>query len=147
MTTLAADKSERIHGLTQTNNSHIKRSYDMPAMLILSEEGKIFYANKEAGELLDLSPKQLSKLHISKVILELINMDLLEEGKKRVNAYLRFLSRIGYKFELCNLHGKRFSGVLFFNDIDLHGRHSVVVLIYPDSKVYSNVIYQFNEGE
>ncbi|SEQ98757.1 hypothetical protein SAMN05421690_100521 [Nitrosomonas sp. Nm51] len=139
MTTLSVDKAERACDLTQVKDCNITRSCAIPAMLMLSGDGKILYVNKEAEKLLNFPAKQRHKLHISKVILALGKVDLLEKSKDRVNTFLRFLSRIGYRFKLCSFNGKRFTGELFFNDIDLDGCHNVVVLIYPDARASSNM--------
>ncbi|SEN37357.1 PAS domain-containing protein [Nitrosomonas marina] len=149
MDTQSIDKAERINGLVQTKDYSSMQTItsNRPAMLMLSEDGKIFYVNKEAKKLLNFPPHQLHKLHISEVILTLRKIKLLEKNRDRVNTVLHFLSRIGYKFKLCSLNGKTFTGELFFNDIDLHDRHNIAVIIYPDSTVNSNVIYKYYEGE
>lgn len=101
------------------------------AVLILAENGVIVYANHEAEELLTISSGQIRKLHISRVISALKKIDLLDSDKKRVNAYLRFLSRIGHKFKLRNLSGSEFCGELFFSDIESANQHVVAVKIQP----------------
>ncbi len=88
-------------------------------------------ANHEAEELLTISSGQIHKIHISRIISALGKTDLLDSDKKRVNAYLRFLSRIGHKFKLRSLSGIEFTGELFFSDIEFINQHTVVVKIQP----------------
>ena len=101
------------------------------AMLILTEDGVIVDANHEAEELLTISSGQIHKLHVSRIISALGKIDLLDSDKKRVNAYLRFLSRIGHKFKLRSLSGTEFSGELFFSDIESIHQHTIAVKIQP----------------
>lgn len=101
------------------------------AMLILTENGVIVDANHKAEELLTISSGQSHKLHVSRIISALGKIDLLDSDKKRVNAYLRFLSRIGHKFKLRSLSGTEFSGELFFSDIESTNRHAIAVKIQP----------------
>ena len=101
------------------------------AMLILTEDGVIVDANHEAEELLTISSGQIHKLHVSRIISALGKIDLLDSDKKRVNAYLRFLSRIGHKFKLSSLSGTEFSGELFFSDIESIHQHTIAVKIQP----------------
>jgi hypothetical protein len=107
--------------------SGVKRS----AMLKLAENGVIIDANFEAEELLTISSGQTRKLHISRIVSALRKIDLLDSNKKRVNAYLRFLSRIGHKFKLRSLSGTEFFGELFFSDIESANQHIIVVKIQP----------------
>lgn len=101
------------------------------AMLILTENGVIVDANHEAEELLTISSGQIHKIHISRIISALGKTDLLDSDKKRVNAYLRFLSRIGHKFKLRSLSGIEFTGELFFSDIESIHQHTITVKIQP----------------
>ncbi len=106
-------------------------SPDGYATLILSETGMIIDANHAGKKLLDISPKQTRRLHISQIIPTLTKTDLLDKHEKRVNTYLRFLSRIGYRFKLRNLSGAEFFGELFFSDIDSPHQHRIAVKIQP----------------
>lgn len=101
------------------------------AMLILTKNGVIVDANHKAEELLTISSGQSHKLHVSRIISALGKIDLLDSDKKRVNAYLRFLSRIGHKFKLRSLSGIEFTGELFFSDIESTNRHAIAVKIQP----------------
>ena len=102
---------------------NVNRHRDTPAILMLSGDGIILNTNKEGAALLGYS-EHSSKLHVSKVIPQLTKIDLLEDGN-RVNSYLRFLSRIGRRFEVIGLNGTRFMGELYFNDIKVSYKHQM----------------------
>ncbi|HBV21525.1 MAG TPA: hypothetical protein PKM20_03890 [Nitrosomonas sp.] len=104
-----------------------------PVILMLSEDGVILDTNDEGTRLLDFSPGQANRLHISRVVPQLAEIDLLEDGE-RVNTYLRFLSRIGRHFEVIGMNGAHFSGELYFNDINTFDKHQIIVMIYPIHK-------------
>jgi len=99
------------------------------AVLILSEDGVIQDCSKEGAKLLGYIPNNLIKLHISKLLPKLLEIDLLKA--QRINPYLRFLSRIGHQFELVEMNGKRSVGQIFLSDIDNEDGHQLVVLINP----------------
>ncbi|SFL31874.1 hypothetical protein SAMN05216302_10607 [Nitrosomonas aestuarii] len=120
---------------------NVNRHRDTPAILMLSGDGIILNTNKEGAALLGYS-EHSSKLHVSKVIPQLTKIDLLEDGN-RVNSYLRFLSRIGRRFEVIGLNGTRFMGELYFNDIKVSYKHQIIVMIFPvyhDSKKSAHLI-------
>ncbi|SER20475.1 hypothetical protein SAMN05421690_101255 [Nitrosomonas sp. Nm51] len=104
-----------------------------PAIFMLSEDGVILETNDEGARLLDYSPGQVDKPHISRVIPQLAEIDLLEDGE-RVNTYLRFLSRIGRHFNVTGMNGAHFSGELYFNDTNTFDQHRIIVTIYPVHK-------------
>lgn len=116
----------------QIRNDSAPSAVTQVATLILAENGVIVDANHEAEELLTISSGQIHQLHISRIISALRKIDLLDSDKKRVNAYLRFLSRIGHKFKLRSLSGAEFSGELFFSDIESASRHTIAVKIQPE---------------
>ena len=107
--------------------SQITTSELQSASNLTEKSGK----NHEAEELLTISSGQIHQLHISRIISALGKIDLLDSDKKRVNAYLRFLSRIGHKFKLRSLSGTEFSGELFFSDIESIHQHTIAVKIQP----------------
>ncbi|MBX3630729.1 MAG: hypothetical protein KF908_12645 [Nitrosomonas sp.] len=124
-----AEKNQ--HPAVQTRRDHLHCSPDGYATLILSDTGMIVGANRAGKKLLDISSKQTYRLHISQIILALTKTDLLDKHEKRVNTYLRFLSRIGYRFKLRDLSGAEFFGELFFSDIDSPHQHRIAVKIQP----------------
>ena len=103
---------------------------DEAAIFMLSEDGMILDANKDAVRLLGHSTTQSNGQHISRIIPQLANVDLLEDGE-RVNSYLRYLSRIGHYFKVIGMNGMHFSGESYFNDIKVFNQHQIIVMIYP----------------
>jgi len=117
----------------QTNlyhKSQAQKNQDEAAVFILSNDGAIIDANPEGIQLLGCSPSQsdFKQQHISNVLPKLNEVDLLEKNEKRVNPYLRFLSRIGHQFEINASDGKQYGGELYFNDIDNTGEHQILVM-------------------
>jgi PAS domain-containing protein len=105
------------------------------AVLILTDDGMIQSCNKKGMKLLDYRPEKLTKQHISKVLPQLSDINLLKG--ERVNPYLRFLSRIGHPFAVVGKNDQQFSGELFFNDLENQGQHQIVVLINPSNRTRS----------
>lgn len=114
--------------IAETRQNNLKERNKF-AVLILSEDGVIQDCSKEGAKLLGYIPNNLIKLHISKLLPKLLEIDLLKA--QRINPYLRFLSRVGHQFELVEMNGKRSVGQIFFSDIDNEAGHQLVVLINP----------------
>ena len=106
-----------------------QKQKDKFAALILSEDGLIQDCSKEGAKLLGYISENLIKLHISKLLPKLLEIDLLKA--ERINPYLKFLSRIGHQFELVEMNGDRTMGQIFFSDIENEGGHQLVLLINP----------------
>ncbi len=104
------------------------------AVLILSEDGLIRDCNETGANLLGGLPKNLPRLHISRLLPKLAKIDLIKG--ERTNPYLRFLSRIGHPFDVVSMRGVHFSGKLFFSDVEDCGLHRLIVMI--------QLIYQEN---
>lgn len=115
--------------VSDDHDSKVITDGDEFAVLILSGDGMIHDCNKAGESLLGDVPKNLPKLHISKLLPKLAKIDLLKE--KRANPYLRFLSRIGHPFEVVSMTGNRFAGRLFFSDVENCGLHQMIVMIHP----------------
>lgn len=105
------------------------------AVLILTDDGMIQSCNIKGTKLLDYRPENLAKQHISEVLPQLSDINLLKG--ERVNPYLRFLSRIGHPFAVVGKNDQQFSGELFFNDLENRGQHQIVVLIHPTNQTKS----------
>lgn len=131
MNTQFLDKTTGARHQVPTFNENQFSDVGHNAVLILAENGMIVEANHKAEALLNISAGQLRKLHISSIISTLKKIDLLDSDEKRVNAYLRFLSRIGHKFKLRSLSGTEFSGELFFSDIQSSNQYKIAVKIQP----------------
>ena len=112
---------------SKTANNYVEE--DEFAVLILSDDGVVRDCNQAGAKLLGNSPKNLPKLHISKILPKLANIDLVKG--RRANPYLRFLSRIGHLFEVVSMSGAHFTGRLFFSDVENCGSHQLIVMIHP----------------
>jgi len=100
-----------------------------PAVLVLTEDGMIQDCNDAGEKLLGYRPGKMGRQHISGVLPRLSKINLFKG--KRVNPYLRFLSRIGHPFEVIGNDSIRFSGELFFNNVENAGGQRTVVMIHP----------------
>lgn len=102
---------------------------DSIAVLTLCDNGTIFECNNAAGALLDCVPSKLSWQHISTILPQLAEIALMQ-GEK-INPNLRFLSRIGYTFEVVSLSGAHFTSAVFFNEVETLGRHFLRIILRP----------------
>lgn len=99
------------------------------AVLTLYDNGTIRDCNIAAAELLDCTPSNLIWQHISSVLPQLAETSLMLG--KSLNPHLRFLSHIGYSFEMIGLSGVHFSCAIFFNEVENFGRHCLRLIIRP----------------
>lgn len=116
-------------GVSHDYDSRANTKESEAAVLIVSGDGVICECNKAGENLVGGSPKNLPKLHISRLLPKLAEIDLLKG--ERTNPYLRFLSRIGHPFEVISMSGKHFTGRLFFSDVKNCGLHRLIVMIHP----------------
>ena len=110
-------------------NACLCRSEQETAILMLYDNGTILDCNQAAAELLDCIPSKLTWRHISTIMPQLTE-DTLMQGEK-INPHLRFLSHIGYGFEVVALSGVHFVCALFFNEVENFGRHCLRLIIRP----------------
>jgi hypothetical protein len=99
------------------------------AVLTLYDNGTIRECNQAAAELLGCAPANLTWQHISTIMPQLAESALMQG--ERVNPNLRFLSHIGYGFEVIGLSGVHFVCALFFNEVENFGRHCLRLIIRP----------------
>lgn len=102
-----------------------------PAILTVANDGTVMECNDIGEEILELPKAHCHRTPIAMLLPQLGKIDLLEESGERVNPYLRFLSRIGRNFEIITMNGRQFSGELYFNDINFHNQHRIIIMIYP----------------
>lgn len=113
-------------------NKHIvSNGEDDTAVLTLCDNGTIFECNNAAGALLDCAPSRLTWQHISTILPQLAEIALMQ-GEK-LNPNLRFLSRIGYTFEVVGMTGAHFASAVFFNEIENLGKHFFRIILRPVS--------------
>lgn len=102
---------------------------DGMAILILNDNGLIQHCNRRICVLIGRQPSSLIWEHVSAVIPQLGEITLI--NNEQINPRLRFLARIGHRFELVGQHGIRFKCELFLNYKEYQGRHSLQVIIHP----------------
>jgi hypothetical protein len=100
--------------------------------LTLYYNGMITECNKAGGRLLDCLPSELVWQHISRLLPQLKNIALMQG--QNLNPYLRFLSRVGYKFEVIGLKGAHLIGKAFFCEIGSMDHRFLRVIICPLSQ-------------
>lgn len=100
------------------------------AVMIVSEQGLIYDCSEKGASLLGWMQHDLIGRSIAEVIPKLASVTLLKQG--RANAYLRFLSRIGHRFELIRKNNERTTGEIFFNDVQQEGVHYLLLTIQLD---------------
>jgi hypothetical protein len=110
-------------------NVSICRSEEETAVLTLYDNGTICECNRAAAKLLDCMPSKLTWQHVSIFLPQLAENTLMLGGG--VNPNLRFLSHIGYGFEVVGMSGVHFACALFFNEVENFGRHCLRLIIRP----------------
>lgn len=101
-------------------------------VLTLHLNGMITECNKAGGRLLDCLPSELVWRHISQLLPQLKNVALMQG--QNLSPYLRFLSRIGYQFEVISLKGAHLIGKAFFCEIGSMDHRFLRVIICPLSQ-------------
>lgn len=104
-------------------------SEDVTAVLTLYDDGTICECNKAAGELLGCAPVKLTWQHVSTFLPQLADAMIMQG--ERINPNLRFLSHIGYSFDMISISGVHFACALFFNEVESLGRHYLRLIIRP----------------
>jgi hypothetical protein len=105
---------------------------DDRAVLTLDVNGLIRNCNKAAAKLMKCPTSQLVWQHVSNLLPQLADTELMQNG--HINPRLRFLSRVGHRFQLAMPGGGLASGRIFFNDLENAGRHNLRLIICPDDR-------------
>ncbi len=111
------------------------QSEENTAVLTLYDNGTICECNKAAAELLDCAPSRLTWQHISTFLPQLAETTLMQG--ETINPNLRFLSHIGYGFEMIGMSGVHFVSAIFFNEVENFGRHCLRIIIRPIAQEYA----------
>lgn len=115
-----------------TNMQEYVGTDDGIAAVTLDSDGTILDCNQSASVLLNCSVIKPTWLHISEFFPQLAEITLLIG--ESINPKLRFLSRVGYHFEVIAMNGLRFASKLYFVDIDHLGDHYLRLIIVPASQ-------------
>ncbi len=94
------------------------------ATLTLDDLGMIRDCSRACEQVLGYLPDELVGRHISMILPQLPNADLVQEG--RINPRLAFLCHCAFAFRARRRDGQTFASELFINRLDIH---NVVVLI------------------
>lgn len=126
MATLLNTSTETV---TEFGN-HTAFQEDERAVLTVDINGLIRSCNKAAAKLMECPTSLLVWQHVSNILPQLGDIQLMQGG--HVNPRLRFLSRVGHRFELAMPGGRYMSSRIFFNDLENSGRHNVRLIICLD---------------
>ena len=99
------------------------------AVLTLNDKGMIRECSQAAGTLLGCQPSKLLWQHVSRLLPQLAGTTLMKAGQ--INPHLRFLSRIGYHFDVIGLNGAHYASELFFSVAESLGRQHLRIIIRP----------------
>jgi len=130
-----AHQAKGMHASNLLNNHyhHENAGLNLPVLTIY-DNGMIRSCSKAAIELLGCSLDQLRWRHISTFLPQLADMAIIQSGK--INPNLRFLSRIGYSFDLINIRGAHIACALFFREVEHFDRHYLRVIFRPVEHQY-----------
>jgi len=127
--------NERSH--TLIGNQHLLRPPvadidDDRLVLTLNLNGMISDCNKAGSRLLGCMPSDLIWQPISNLLPQLKNIALMKGSD--INPYLRFLSRVGYHFDVISRKGVHWVGRAFFCEVGGMEQHFLRVIICPVGK-------------
>lgn len=114
------------------DDTHAVMAEDEAVVLTVDTNGLIRNCNKAAGKLMGCASSMLVWQPVSNVLPQLAGTSLMQGD--HINPRLRFLSRVGHRFELAMPGGGHDSGRIFFNDLENAGRHIVRLIICPDGQ-------------
>jgi len=97
--------------------------------LTIYDNGMIRGCSNAASELLCCTLDKLRWRHISIFLPQLSGMAIIESGK--INPNLRFLSHIGYHFDVIDMQGAHIACALFFNEVERSGKHYLRLIFRP----------------
>jgi len=102
-----------------------------PAMVIVDGRGMIRDCNGSCEALLGYRRRELAWRHVSMLLPKLAQVDLIQNGE--LNPHLRFLCRIGQRFQVVPRDREQFAGDLFLNRLDGRDRLSLIIRPADDS--------------
>lgn len=106
------------------------------ATLTLDDQGMIRDCCRACEPVFGYLPDQLIGHHISVLLPQLPNADLVQEG--RINSRLAFLCHCAFAFQARRSDGRIFASELFINRLDTH---NVVVLVRNLDRSKSTGVY------
>lgn len=116
--------------------NHVDAEYNM-AVLMLDCNGTIRSCSRAGMALLGCSLDKLVYRHISVILPKLEEVTLMKGDG--INPNLRFLSRIGYNFDVININGVHMACALFFNEVENFGKKCLRVIFRPIESSYAAI--------
>jgi PAS domain-containing protein len=104
---------------------------DVPA-LTLDRYGMIRDCNLAGETLFKYSREEILGRHVSVLLPQLISLPPMHNGQP--NAHLRFLCRIGRRFQAVDRDGAHFASELFLNLLDDKGYGRLSLLVRPSAE-------------
>ncbi len=107
----------------------VKLTREPDAVLSVDDKGTIWDCNPASEVLFGCKRNELTGRHISVVLPELENSQLVQDG--RPNPRLRFLCRIGRHFRVALRNGRSFPSDLFLNCLDDSKPARLQLIVHP----------------
>lgn len=137
----SADSCEAL--LRESNVGRFNSS-EAEAVLMLDGRGMIFDCNGAGEALFKYRRSELIWQNISTLLPELADIELVQDGQP--NAHLRFLCRIGRRFQLLAKDGECVPSELFLNLLDGKGHGRLSLIVCPvEEKLTSNPVQRPTE--
>ncbi len=102
---------------------------DEIARLTLDSRGTIVDCNGAGESLFKIRRSALINRHVSELLPQLAQLELLKNGQ--INPHLRFLIRIGRKFQAINQDGESFVSEIFLNVLGSAGSGALSLIVRP----------------
>lgn len=102
---------------------------ECPAVLTLDDTGMIRDCNRAGEALFKYRRSELVWRHVSILLPQLADMKLMQDGQP--NPRLRFLCRVGRRFQAVTHDMEHFASELFFNVLEKAGRKQLLLIVRP----------------
>lgn len=116
-----------------SEHPHDDSGLNLPVLTIY-DNGMIRSCSQDAIMLLGCSLDKLKWRHISTFLPQLADTFITQDGK--INPNLRFLSHIGYHFDVIDIRGEHIACALFFNEVERFDKHYLRVIFRPIEHQY-----------
>jgi len=135
----ASSNVYQLQGMVPSNLLILHDQYEDTGLnlpeLTIYDNGMIRSCSKAAIELLGYSFDKLRWRHISTLLPQFSDIAIIKGGQ--IDPNLRFLSHIGYHFDVIGMQGAHIACALFFNEIERSGKHYLRVIFRPIEPQYS----------
>lgn len=123
---MKADATQRKSASTPVPDITTGTADEAPT-LMLDDRGMVCDCNRAGEKLFNYRRGEMVWRHVSMLLPQLADVELVKDGQP--NPQLRYLTRIGRRFQAVAQGGRRFAGELYLNLLDNtgHGRLSLIV--------------------